>query len=274
MAPGPRDYTRNTLRRLDTLSGNECAWPDCTKQLIAKKDGKTIVSKICHIEAASKKGPRYNPKMTDDDRRHISNLILMCDECHQVIDNKENEDEYPVTRLQEWKKNHESTKTYAILNDRPSLLNKAINAISDIDFETEGGGSDLKIKAFEIEVKIKFNDIKRNKALLEEYKVFHTKVNSLYKTLEKEDSFKKENLLRNIRSIYLKVKGKYVGDDKNPMRIITNNADSIIEDVQAELLVKAEKNIIQSDEDISFALDVIMVDAFMRCKILEEPPSS
>lgn len=49
-----RQYKPSTVRRLDTLSGNECAHPNCSKKLIAE-DGISIISKICHIAAASKK---------------------------------------------------------------------------------------------------------------------------------------------------------------------------------------------------------------------------
>lgn len=31
-----RQYKPSTVRRLDTLSGNECAHPECTKKLIAE----------------------------------------------------------------------------------------------------------------------------------------------------------------------------------------------------------------------------------------------
>jgi len=61
----------------------------CFNKLIAR-DEQTIVSKICHIEAASQNGPRYNPNMSDEERRHFDNLILLCDECHSIIDNKDN----------------------------------------------------------------------------------------------------------------------------------------------------------------------------------------
>ena len=89
MGEKARQYKPSTVRRLDTLSRNECAAPDCDRKLIAR-DGETIVSKICHIEAASENGPRFNPEMDDDDRRHFNNLILLCDECHNIIDNIEN----------------------------------------------------------------------------------------------------------------------------------------------------------------------------------------
>lgn len=71
-----RQYKPTTIRRLDKLSGNQCAEPSCQKNLIAE-DGQSIISKICHIEAASKNGPRWNSTMTDDERRDFSNLILL-----------------------------------------------------------------------------------------------------------------------------------------------------------------------------------------------------
>ena len=178
---------------------------------------------------------------------------------------------YPVLLLKQWKKQHESTRTYAYLNEHPSLLNTVINAISEMVFDLENVDFSEKREAFEIEHKIKYNDIKRNRALIDEYKVFYTKVNSLYQTLEAEGSFKKENLLRNIRNTYLKIKGKYIEDSADQMQSIRGNADNIIEDIQEELSSMAERKTNNSSEDISFGVSIIMVDAFMRCKILEEP---
>lgn len=54
------------------------------------------------------------------------------------------------------------------------------------------------------------------------------------------------------------------------MSDIRKHADDIIDDVEEELLSKCDMNLIEED-DISFGISVIMVDGFMRCKILEEP---
>ncbi len=267
-----RQYKPSTIKRLHTLSGNQCAAPDCNRPLIAR-DGKTIISKICHIEAASADGLRWNPNMDDDQRRHFDNLILLCDECHRMFDNKDNETKYPVKVLKDWKKQHESTITYSFFNEHPLLLNTVITAISEIEFDSEEISPSTGMVAFDINAKINHNDIKRNKALIDDYKVFYTKVNSLYQTLEEQGSFKKANLLRNIERIYIETKGKYIENHENPMQIIRDNADNIIEDVQEKLLIMAEKSNNNSSDDISFGVTVIMVDAFMRCKILEEPPS-
>lgn len=78
-------------------------------------------------------------------------------------------------------------------------------------------------------------------------------------------------MLQNIKAIYLKEKGKYKDIDE-----IRVNADSIIENVENELWKIIENsNNPNSDlpiEAIKIGLLIIMVDAFMRCNILEEPP--
>lgn len=208
--------------------------------------------------------------MTNDERRHFDNLILLCDECHSIIDNINNEQKYPVSLLKEWKKNHESKQLYQ-LNLNPSLLTLAINIISSANFDDNNFKTDESVEPFKIEDKIKYNAIKRNKSLIDEYKVFYTKISSLYNELEMQGSFKKEKLLRIIKQIYLKIKGCYIKDSDNQIEIVRDNADSIIEDVENKLLELAEKNKKHLSEDISFGISIIMVDAFIRCKILEEP---
>jgi len=257
MGDKARDYKRTTLRRLDTLSGNQCAAPNCEKSLIAE-DQQSIISKICHIEAASKNGPRWNPNMTDDDRRHYDNLILLCDEHHTIIDNKQNESQYTVPLLKEWKANHESKMLYRLKNS--SLLKTAIYAIADLEID-EAESVDQNLGAFDIKAKIEYNQIRRNRSIIEEYKAFYTKVNSIYGELENQGSFKKEKLLRNVRHIYLKNK-----DDSN-----NYSADEIYENIESELYDRVKDDGDFYQEDIIWGISIIMVDAFMRCKIMEKP---
>ena len=68
--------------------------------------------------------------------------------------------------------------------------------------------------------------------------------------------------------LYIKTKGKYINGIENELEIIQMNADNIIEDIENNLLEIVDNNLSNS-EDTSFALPIIMVDAFMRCKILE-----
>ncbi|MCE7886085.1 MAG: hypothetical protein DYH13_01080 [Alphaproteobacteria bacterium PRO2] len=66
-----------------------------------------MVGKIAHICAASRGGARYDNNMTDEQRRNIKNLFLVCGICHDIIDDKDNEDEYPADLLRGYKKTHE-----------------------------------------------------------------------------------------------------------------------------------------------------------------------
>ncbi|MBN2771608.1 MAG: hypothetical protein JXR90_13000 [Spirochaetes bacterium] len=270
MAEKARDYKQTTKKRLFILSNNKCYNPTCNKKLISSIDKESIIAKIAHIEAASENGPRYRADMTDDERRHFNNLILLCDECHIVIDNKANEGKYPVELLQEWKKEHED-ESMNLITRNSSYLGMIIDAIADADIDSCEFKTDTSLNSYSVENKIKFNSLKRNRSTIEVYNSYSSKLSTLYKELEEEGSFKKENLLRNINLLYLKVKGKYVEDSDDPISVIQENADNIFEDVEEELLLIVEKDRIK--EDVTFGTSLIMADAFIRCKILEEPPA-
>ncbi|MBI3232719.1 MAG: hypothetical protein HYZ42_01525 [Bacteroidetes bacterium] len=268
-----RQYKHTTIRRLDKLSGNECADPTCIKKLIAE-DGQSIISKICHIEAASKNGPRWNGNMTDDERRDFSNLILLCDEHHTIIDNKDNELKFPVSLLKKWKTEHEAKilrliSGNNILVKNPSALNVVIGFVGKQIFGDNN--TTEPTNAPDTEEKILYNNVILFKPIIEEYAVYQGKLNKLYEEIEKQGSTKKEFVLQNIKSIYLKEKGKFKDIDE-----IRVNADTIIESVENELWEiidnSSNPNLDLPIEAIKISLLIVMVDAFMRCNILEEPP--
>lgn len=97
LAPKP-----SVIKKLFALSGNKCAFPDCSENLVTK-DGE-LIGEICHIEAAEPAGPRYNPISSDEERRSIENLILMCPIHHKITDNIE---KYSVRMLSDFKSKQE-----------------------------------------------------------------------------------------------------------------------------------------------------------------------
>lgn len=263
MGSKARNYTEKTLKRLFALSGNECAFPACTRKLVNQKNA--LDSNICHIEAASPGGERYNPDMSDSERADYDNLILLCPQHHDETNNVEI---YTVKVLKEMKKNHESKCLYARINNNPSMLKNTINAIANINLEEYS--KDEILNAFNPKEKIEYNSIKKNVSLIEEYKIYHTLIDSIYNELEKQGSIKKERLLSNIKQIYIKIKGGYILNSENSLTIIRENSDNIIKDVYDELYSKlSDSNFF--DEDIILGINLIMVDSFIRCKILEEP---
>ena len=76
-----------TLRELFLKSGNMCAFPNCTS-LMMNSDG-VFIGQLCHIEAAEEGGERFNPSMTNEERRAAANLMLMCYEHHKITNDVE-----------------------------------------------------------------------------------------------------------------------------------------------------------------------------------------
>lgn len=65
-------------------SGNQCAFPGCCNTMINEQG--QFIGQICHIEAAEEGGERFNPNMTNEERRSADNLMLMCYAHHVVTD--------------------------------------------------------------------------------------------------------------------------------------------------------------------------------------------
>lgn len=110
---------KETLRELYLKSGNRCAFPGCGRTILNDKGD--VVGQICHIEAASPGGERFNRNQTNEERRQASNLLLLCYEHHIETNNVE---AFPVERMQSIKKAHE--QTYG------DVANKLFSTISDI----------------------------------------------------------------------------------------------------------------------------------------------
>jgi hypothetical protein len=107
-----RVYSQATIKVLFTLSGNQCAFPGCTNEIVAAEtqwSDAAVVGHICHIYAAADNGPRGKPDLTTKERNSPGNLILMCGHHHPLIDKQW--ETYPATQLKEWKKAHEAKAT-------------------------------------------------------------------------------------------------------------------------------------------------------------------
>jgi hypothetical protein len=264
---GPRDYTDKTLKRLFGLSGNQCAFPGCTQVMTNDKNAKN--SNICHIEAANEGGERYNPDMTDIQRADYPNLILLCVQHH---DETNDVDKYKVEDLKEMKTKHEAEiakKVNPILNH--SILTTVINTISSLDID-EFESTEVKNK-FTPEDKISYNCVHRNKLIIEEYRIYQGKLNTLYAEIEELGSVKKNNLLRNIRQLYINAKSVLLADDLS-IENVRKHADDLIDEVENKLYNIIENSSNKVDllgvETLTCGVKIVLVDAFLRCKILEE----
>ena len=91
------------LRELYLKSGNVCAFPGCFHPIVDTNG--IYVAQLCHIEAASEGGQRFNPKQTNEQRRQFENLLLMCHRHHKETDDVTR---FSVEKLKTIKKQHEA----------------------------------------------------------------------------------------------------------------------------------------------------------------------
>ena len=262
-----KKITEKVIKQLYAKSGNQCAFPGCGERLF-NEEGVNL-SNICHIEAAEKEGQRYNENSTDDDKRSYENLILLCPKHHKIIDEQGG---YTVEELKEMKRLHEievskRLSEQNLLSKYPSILNKVISSLAK-DFL--GNTTDEQLLSTpQTEEKIKYNNIKIYQCIFQEYRVYQGRLSKIYEEIERQGSMKKDLVLKNIRRLYLKEKGRYNGE----IALIRDHADTIIEHIEEQLWAQANEDIEEevSREAIEMSINVILTDAFIRCEILDAP---
>jgi len=97
-------------RRLLQRSGNLCAFPTCHLLLTAPgtpDDPVVVLGEMAHIVAESPHGPRGTSPLTAEQRNQYPNLILLCNQHHQLIDSDGAVPTYTVERLTAMKEDHE-----------------------------------------------------------------------------------------------------------------------------------------------------------------------
>ncbi|XWJ90634.1 hypothetical protein ACRARH_27785 [Phytobacter ursingii] len=110
MAKQNRDeFTPKTIRTLQERAGCRCSMPGCGVVTIGPSEvspEKSINLGIAsHICAAAPDGPRYDPNMTSEARKHIENGIWLC-ATHSILIDRDVVS-YPVEELHRMKKLHE-----------------------------------------------------------------------------------------------------------------------------------------------------------------------
>ncbi len=101
-----RKYPERILKALWARSGGLCML--CKKPVVIIDDPRnppTIIGEMAHIHGLKPNSPRYDPSMTDEERNSYENLLILCRNCHALID--KNPDKYPPEKLKAIKREHE-----------------------------------------------------------------------------------------------------------------------------------------------------------------------
>jgi hypothetical protein len=106
-----RYITRETERVLWAHSAGRCEFNGCNRILYQSPITKEPVniSEKAHIYSISKYGPRgWGTFLTNKEKlNNVSNLMLVCHDCHKTIDEDKDGRQYTGDLLSEWKKQHE-----------------------------------------------------------------------------------------------------------------------------------------------------------------------
>jgi hypothetical protein len=128
------DFSRSTIIKIAKRVAYLCSNPDCMSPTIGPSqsdDGTINVGVAAHITAAAPRGPRYDPSLTREQRRHQSNGIWLCQTHGKLVDS--DDAHFTVEKLLSWKRMAESRAFGAIA---------APNAIHRQTIDVEGLDSD------------------------------------------------------------------------------------------------------------------------------------
>jgi hypothetical protein len=91
-----------TRKQLVALSGGRCSLGSCRAILSIGQN--SFIGEVAMIESVTKHGTRYNGKLSPEEIISIDNLILLCPNCHRLIDKEPRK--YSVSWLKKEKAKH------------------------------------------------------------------------------------------------------------------------------------------------------------------------
>lgn len=125
------DFTPTTIQHLAQRAGYMCAQPNCKQLTVGpsedRKSRVTMVGVAAHITAAAAGGPRYDARLSPEDRASEANGLWMCQTHGKLIDDTASR--HNVAQLKRWKKQHEEW-VFARVAAADSVLKHGLTSIS------------------------------------------------------------------------------------------------------------------------------------------------
>lgn len=118
------------------------------------------------------------------------------------------------------------------------------------------------INTFEIERKIDFNKLTSIRSIFDEYKIYFSKINEKYKEFDKIGNNKSISVLSVIHNKYIKLSTE-ISDPKDLFFAII---DSVV-----DTIINSKNYVSIPQEELEMCVYILVVDAFIRCKIFENP---
>ena len=141
-----------------------------------------------------------------------------------------------------------------------SNLAKVINILAEETLDINAGYPE--INSFAIEDKISFNDLEDAKDIIDDYKIFYHRLDEIYSEFDREGKNKSFSVLQEIRRQYIELN-----------RLNYTPTDIFYEIINCVMkVIIGSSNYIQIPmEELQLCTDILVVDAFIRCKIFNNP---
>lgn len=142
-----------------------------------------------------------------------------------------------------------------------SNLADIINILANEDLSNIG--NEINVDKYNIDKKIKFNNLLSTREIISEYRIFNSKIDEIYKEFDKQGKNKSFSVLQAIKREYiLLLSNKIYTDDQIFLMII----DRVIQ------IIQSSRNYNEIPyEELELCTDILVVDAFIRCKIFKNP---
>ncbi len=119
-----------------------------------------------------------------------------------------------------------------------------------------------EINTFEIEKKINFNDLESVNDTIDEYKVYYHKLDEKYSEFDKQGANKSLSVFRVIKSQYTKL----LPECKSSHDLFFAIIDGVI-----GIIINSKNYKEIPYEELEMCVHILVVDAFVRCKIFKNP---
>ena len=124
------------------------------------------------------------------------------------------------------------------------------------------GTTGFEIIPYDPEVKISYNQLNTAKVLIDDYKIHYPRIDKIYSDFNKQGVNKSISILNGIRSEYIIALGTGISPDQCFFSII----EKVIQKIRASANYTSTP-----DEELALCVQILVVDAFIRCKIFKNP---
>lgn len=143
---------------------------------------------------------------------------------------------------------------------RPSVITYVINRLADEPLAEIAVNPDTK--SFDLEPKIDFNSLKKWRDIISEYTVFSLLVDKIYRAYDEQGVNKSFAVLSSLHDLYLNLASELTGD-----ALFDKLLESVYEIVNKDY--KCNESLTR--EELQMNIKIVLVDAFVKCKIFKKP---